>query len=147
MRTQKILVMTALAACLHAPLKAAPNTPGDDLRRASVPPNYLLQPGDKLEIQIDSLAETEKIYQIRADGSINHPVAGEIMASGKSLKDVEKVLKARLEYCLKKPSFRIGIYSVAEIEASAMGEVKNQGKFHVNAGGRFVEKQDLRFVG
>lgn len=111
----------------------------DTLRRASVPPNYLLQPGDKLEVQIDSLAETEKIFQIRADGSINHPVAGEIKASGKSLKEVEKVLRTRLEYCLKKPSFRIGIYSVAEIEASVMGEVKTQGKFHVNAGASVLD--------
>lgn len=122
---------------MSSPLVAAPA--GDDMRRASVPPNYLLQPGDKLEIQIDSLAETEKIYQIRADGSINHPVAGEIKAAGKPLKEVEKVLRTRLEYCLKKPSFRLGIFSVAEIEASVLGEVKSQGKFRVNAGASVLD--------
>lgn len=130
-----------LAACLlGAQLGSALAAPvGDDMRRASVPPNYLLQPGDKLEIQIDSLAETEKIYQIRADGNINHPVAGEIRAAGKPLKEVEKVLRTRLEYCLKRPSFRLGIYSVAEIEASVLGEVKSQGKFRVNAGASVLD--------
>ncbi|MFO0886591.1 MAG: SLBB domain-containing protein, partial [Pirellulales bacterium] len=129
------LCSLSVSILLSLPLAALP----DDMRRASVPPNYLLQPGDKLEIQIDSLAETEKIYQIRADGSINHPVAGEIKASGRSLKEIEKVLRARLEYCLKKPSFRLGIYSVAEIEASANGEVKTQGTFHVNAGASVLD--------
>jgi polysaccharide export outer membrane protein len=141
LKTSRSLLLASLTAfgLLSSPASAAPQGAGDDLRRASVPPNYLLQPGDKLEIQIDSLAETEKIYQIRADGSINHPVAGEISASGKSLKDVEKVLRQRLEYCLKKPSFRLGIYSVAEIEVSAMGEVKTQGKYRVNAGASVLD--------
>ena len=133
---RQLSALTLLASLL-TPLAAQADKA--DFHRASVPPNYLLQPGDQLEIQIDSLPETEKIYQVRADGSINHPVAGEIMASGKSLKQVADIVKTRLAFSLKKPSFRMGIYSVAEIEASTVGEVKTQGKFNIHAGGSLLE--------
>lgn len=133
------LLAVALTATLLAPAAYAQKSGGGVLHRAAVPPHYLLQPGDQLEIQVDSLPEAEKIYQVRADGSINHPVAGEIMVAGKPLKQVADVVKQRLTYCLRKPSFRIGIYSVAEIDVSAIGEVKNQGKYHVNAGASVLD--------
>lgn len=135
----KVVAFCLTANSLVSAIPPSGASAESNLRRASVPPNYLLQPGDKLEIQIDSLGETEKIYQIRADGLINHPVAGEIKASGRRLKDVEDALRTRLEFCLKRPSFRLGIFSVAEIEASALGEVRNQGKFPVNAGANILD--------
>ena len=137
-RSALYFVGLSLWAACSGPVSAAPG--GEEIRsRAGVPPHYLLQPGDKLEVQVDSLPDIEKIYQVRADGFIIHPVAGEIKASGKSLLDVQKSLRSRFEFCLKKPSFKVGIYSVAEIEASVMGEVKTQGKFRVNAGASLLD--------
>jgi len=136
------LLSAALWASCSISTPAAPV--GEEIRsRAGVPPNYLLQPGDKLEIQVDSLPEIERIYQVRADGFIVHPVAGEVKASGKPLNDVAKALRARFDYCLKKPGFKVGIYSVAEIEVSAMGEVLHQGKFRVNAGASLLDLMAL----
>lgn len=108
-------------------------------RRISVPANYLLKPGDQLEIIVESLPEAQSIYQIRSDGNIQHPVAGEVKAAGKNLLDVEKVLKQRFSFSLKKPVFKLGIYSVAEIETSVVGEASRQGKFLLNAGSSMLD--------
>lgn len=94
----------------------------------------LLLPGDQLQINIYSLPETEKNYQIRADGTFYHPLAGEIPAAGKTMKQLETLLTQRLKKELRNPSFRLGLISMAEAEASVLGEVRSQGKFKFPAG-------------
>lgn len=108
-------------------------------RRISVPPNYLLKPGDQLEIVVEALPETDKVYQIRSDGNIQHPVAGEVKAAGKRLDEVQKVLLQRFTFSLKKPVFKLGIYSVAEIEASVVGEANRQGVFLLHTGSSVLD--------
>lgn len=115
---------------------AAP--PGDG-KRTAVAPDYRLHPGDTLEIDVDSLPEMEKLYQIRSDGNINHPVAGDVSAAGKTVYEVRSILKNRFSQSLKKPGFRVGIYTTAQIEASAMGEVKSQGKFSFHSGSSMLD--------
>ena len=111
----------------------------ESFRRISVPPNYLLKPGDQLEIVVESLPEAERIYQVRSDGNIQHAIAGEIKVSGKNLSDVEKVLKQRFSFSLKRPVFKLGIYSLAEIEVSVVGELNHQGKFLLNTGSSMLD--------
>lgn len=113
-----------------APLAAQPDLPGQgqtDIRfEASKRP---LRSGDQLEINIFTLPDLEKKYQIRADGTIYHPFAGEIRAAGLTLAQLEQTLKERLRKQLRKPQFRVALAALTESEASVLGEVRNQGKF------------------
>jgi len=93
------------------------------------PSQRRLQAGDTLEINVFSLPELEKRYQIRADGTFFHPFAGQVVASGKTLTQLEQDLKQKLSRQLKKPHFRLGLSSMGESEAAVLGEVRNQGKF------------------
>lgn len=117
------------------------------------PAHRLLQPGDQLEINILTLPELEKKYQIRADGTFYHPFAGEVKASGKTLKQVEAYLRQRFAKEIRKPAFRLGVTAMAENEAAVLGEVRAQGKIKFPAGtsvmgvlaqvGGLTEKADL----
>lgn len=98
-----------------------------------------LQPGDRLEINIFSLPELEKQYQIRADGTFYHPHAGEVLASGKTLKQISTQLTQRFKKELRDPQFRIGLVQMAEAEATVMGEVRTQGKFKFGAGTSVID--------
>jgi len=97
-------------------------------------PDRLLQPGDQLEINIFTLPEQEKKYQIRADGTFFHPYAGEVLASGKSLKQLDAILRQRFSKQLRKPDFRVGVSAMAESDAAVLGEVRSQGKFRFSPG-------------
>lgn len=88
-----------------------------------------LEPGDQLEINIFTLPEQEKKYQIRADGTFFHPYAGEVKAAGLTLAQLETVLRQRFRKQIRKPEFRLGMTAMSESEAAVLGEVKNQGKF------------------
>ncbi len=117
------------------------------------PADRILQPGDQLEINIFTLPEVEKKYQIRADGTFFHPFAGEVAASGKTLAQLEGLLRQRFTKELKKPAFRIGVTTMAETDCAVLGEVRNQGKFKIAPGssvmdllaqaGGVTEKADL----
>lgn len=137
MKLASRFVAALLGLSTLAPAALAKQEEG--FRRISVPPNYLLKPGDKLEIVVDSLPEAESVYQIRSDGSIQHPVAGEIKAAGKQLFELQKVLHQRFAQCLRKPTFKLGIYSVAELEVSVVGEVNRQGMFLMNSGASVLD--------
>lgn len=99
----------------------------------------LLQPGDQLEINIFSLPEIEKKYLIRADGTFFHPFAGQVLASGRSLAQLEADLQQRFRKQLKKPTFRLGLTSVADAEAAVLGEVRNQGKYKIVSGANVMD--------
>lgn len=99
----------------------------------------LLNPGDTLEIHIATLPELEKKYVIRADGTFFHPMAGEVPAAGKTLPQLEKLLRQKLKKELRNPSFRVGLTQLAEAEASVLGEVRAQGKFKFPGGSSVLD--------
>lgn len=103
------------------------------------PPGRPLQPGDQLEINIFTLPEVEKKYQVRADGTFFHPLAGEIRASGKTLPQLEALLRQRLSKELRKPQFRVGLTTMAEAECAVLGEVRSQGKYKVAPGSSIMD--------
>ena len=91
--------------------------------------SHVLAPGDQVEVHVYSMPELEKVYEVRADGSFFHPLIGEVQARGMTLTQLEAALKPRFQKELRRSKFRIGLHSLAEGEASVMGEVKTQGMF------------------
>jgi polysaccharide export outer membrane protein len=117
------------------PVLAAPPTPPAPVKPAESIPSrldantHVLQPGDQIEVHVFSMPELEKVYQIRADGSFFHPLVGEVQARGMTLSQLELALKPRISKELKRSNFRLGLHSLAEAEASVLGEVHSQGMF------------------
>lgn len=95
---------------------------------------HRLQPGDQLTVDLLSLPDTPRQFDIRADGTFYHPIAGEVKAAGLTLGDVEKILRKRLAKELRDPRFRLSLQSVARIQVAVLGETKTQGKFDVAPG-------------
>lgn len=130
-----------LASLLVGLLGLSPSAPGQpppaaqELESAT----RLLNPGDTLEIHIATLPELEKKYVIRADGTFFHPMAGEVPAAGKTLPQLEKLLRQKLKKELRNPSFRVGLTQLAEAEASVLGEVRSQGKFKFPGGSSVLD--------
>ncbi|MBT9585599.1 SLBB domain-containing protein [bacterium] len=122
-----LLVAGCVLGGLYTHTRAQP-VPSHILERLDTS-KRLLQPGDQLEINIFTLPEMEKKYQIRADGTFYHPFAGDVPAAGKTLQQLEETLRLRFKKELRKPAFRVGVTALAESEAAVLGEVRQQGKF------------------
>ena len=131
----KSLGCMAIALFLGSSLAAQPAMPEDRLESKT----RQLQAGDRLEIHILTLPELEKTYLVRADGTFYHPFAGEVTAAGKTLPQLEVLLKQRFGKQLRSPAFRVGLTSTAEAEASVLGEVHAQGKFKFSEGATVMD--------
>jgi polysaccharide export outer membrane protein len=115
----------ACAACLCAAMATAPNaaaqeTPGAAQAGKGVSPQYLIGPGDTLEIFVWRNPELTATVPVRPDGKISTPLVEDMVAVGKTpsqlARDIEKVLA---EY-VKSPEVNV----IVTVPASVFSQVK-----------------------
>ena len=126
-----LLVFLASSSAQPQPLEAGV--------RAVKQTEQLLRAGDQIEIHIFTLPDLEKNYRVRADGTIFHPFAGEVPVAGKTLSQLEVLLRRRFSKELREPGFRLSLSTRAEAEASVLGEVAKQGKLKFVPGASVLE--------
>lgn len=93
---------------------------------------YLLNAGDLLDISVWKEASLQKSVVVLPDGTISFPLAGEITAKGKSVAELEVVLKNSLEKFLTEPSVSVVVAQVSGNTVHIMGKVSNPGSFEMN---------------
>jgi len=135
-----------LALCLMAftgPLSAREPQVPLPRPQASPPPasshSHRLIPGDEVEIRIQALPDLERVYQLRSDGGLYHPLAGEIPASGRTLEELRQILEKRLARELKNPKVQVGLRSMARQDVTVLGEVAKPGKYEVLPGASVLD--------
>ena len=115
----------ACAACLCAALATAPaapaqETPGPAQAGKGVGAQYLIGPGDTLEVFVWRNPELTATVPVRPDGKISTPLVEDMVAVGKTptqlARDIEKVLA---EY-VKSPEVNV----IVTIPASVFSQVK-----------------------
>ncbi len=121
----KALRAVACTACLWAALATTSNasaqeTPGAPQTGTAVSPQYLIGPGDTLEIFVWRNPELTATVPVRPDGKISTPLVEDMVAVGKTpsqlARDIEKVLA---EY-VKSPEVNV----IVTVPASVFSQVK-----------------------
>ncbi len=131
----------SLAESVPPIVPAASSTPS---ARPSPPPvqpggNHRLMAGDEVEIHILSLPDLERVYRLRSDGGLYHPLAGEVTAAGMTLQDLQVALQKRLARELRNPAVRVGLRSMARQDVTILGEVARPGKYEVLPGATVLD--------
>lgn len=96
---------------------------------------YKIGPQDVLEISVFKVAELSKSAQVSEAGTINYPLIGEVAASGKTARELEKDLTAQLgaKY-LQKPQVTVFIKEFNSQRVTVEGAVKKPGVFPIQGG-------------
>ena len=68
-------------------------------------PNYELDYGDILEVQLIGQRDVTEAYQLKRDGSINIPEIGPLMLGGMTLADANALISAKIN-----SSFKIDLF-------------------------------------
>jgi protein involved in polysaccharide export with SLBB domain len=92
-------------------------------------PPYLIRFGDQLDIQL--LLPTQETHRVlvRPDGRITLPGTGEHTVVGKTLNEVEKLVKYAYANIYRDPVVCINMEYVSDIRYYVFGEVRNPGIF------------------
>ena len=115
-------------------LKALPQaTEGPVVGKESVSPassDYVLQPGDEIDIQIYREPELSGTFRLNPAGDIRHSLAGSIPLAGKTLDEAEAFVAKRLDKdYLVNPRVIIKLVTTQSSQIVLLGEVKKPGVY------------------
>ena len=97
------------------------------------PRNYLIGPGDVLEISVWKEEALTKNLSVLPDGKISFPLIGEVVAAGKTVAQVRKEIAARLVRFVPDPVLSVGVQQVNSLIVYVIGRVNKPGRFALNA--------------
>lgn len=84
---------------------------------------YVLGPGDLIEVVVDRLPELSRTVTIRGDGGISYPKVGEVRLEGLTLAEAQDVIETRLKERVLSPEVTIIVQNPPPPMVYVAGEV------------------------
>ncbi|MGQ0572178.1 MAG: SLBB domain-containing protein [Armatimonadota bacterium] len=109
--------------------------------QAQGPADYVLGPGDILDIGVLGQSDLTRSVTVRPDGKISLPLIGEVLATGLSPAQLTERLTTALRVYLKEPVVTVTVTQtrVSEALVYLVGEVRNPGSFEMRKGWTVME--------
>ncbi len=93
---------------------------------------YLIGPGDVLDISVWKVEDMTKLVTVLPDGKIYFPLIGEVMAGGKTVIQIKKELEEKIAQYVSDPVLSVGVQQVNSMMIYVIGRVNNPGRFVLN---------------
>jgi polysaccharide biosynthesis/export protein len=142
-----IIVLSAIA-----PIAIAQNGPDPDTA-------YRINAGDTLEISVWREEDLQREVTVRPDGAFSFPLAGELLAQGRTVAEIRQELEQRLTRYIPDLVVTVSVVSVEGNHIFVIGQITNPGRFVMNpaldvmqalslAGGTtpFASTRDIRIL-
>jgi polysaccharide export outer membrane protein len=94
--------------------------------------DYLIGPGDVLEISVWNNEALTKLVTVLPDGKIHFPLIGEVVVGGKTLTDLEKELKEKIGKYVTDTDLLVMVQQTGSFVIYVIGEVNRPGRFNLN---------------
>ncbi|HYC67759.1 polysaccharide biosynthesis/export family protein [Brevundimonas sp.] len=95
-------------------------------------PEYVLYPGDEIEIATPTAVELTRTQRIGPDGRISLPLVGQIMAADRTIAEVEADAAAAFASQLRRPVVEVTLKTAGPIRVWVGGEVRTPGMIEMN---------------
>ena len=95
-------------------------------------PDYLLNTGDSLEISVWKEPDLTKTVVVRPDGKFSFPLAGEVVAAGRSVAQVQAEITTRLVKYIPEPVVTATITVLEGNRVYVIGQVNKPGSYVMN---------------
>ncbi|OGW37830.1 MAG: hypothetical protein A2Y97_04030 [Nitrospirae bacterium RBG_13_39_12] len=100
---------------------------------------FILGPGDRVEIIVYRHDDLKRTAQIDTSGKIAYPLVGDIQAGGSSIFQLRDKIRDGLSKYIINPEVTIGVVSVLSQKVGVLGEVNNPGLFTLDTSLTAVE--------
>jgi len=108
-----------------------------------VPDNYVLGPGDQIEINVFGESDLTRTVTIKPDGIIALPLINQVRAAGKTAAQLEAELTRRFSKYLKAPSISVLVRQFRMNPIYVMGEVSKPGRYDMTYEMTFLDALTL----
>jgi polysaccharide biosynthesis/export protein len=131
MKIFRLLFVVVWVCCMVSPLSAAEKK----VRKvaAVVRSDYLIGPGDVLEVSVWKEDALTKNLSVLPDGKISFPLIGQVQAAGKTVAQLKKEIGIRLVRFVPDPVLSVGVQQVNSLMIYVIGRVNQPGRFVLNA--------------
>ena len=128
------LAVFATAIVLHAPSA-----------RAQQVADYMLNPGDELEVAVWKEPDLTKKVIVRPDGKISFPLTGDVLAIGHTVGQVQSELANKLKTYIPEPVVTVSVTGIEGNKVFVIGQVNKPGAYTMNP--RYTVLQALSLAG
>jgi protein involved in polysaccharide export with SLBB domain len=90
-------------------------------------PEYVLYPGDEIEIATPTAAELTRTQRIGPDGRVSLPLVGQLMAGDRTIAELEADASTAYAGQLRRPTVEVTLKTAGPIRVWVGGEVRNPG--------------------
>lgn len=104
---------------------------GASASTAAVPSTYVIGIGDLLQLSVWKDPALSRQMIVLPDGTVTLPLAGLIVASGKTVAQLETEVKARIKRYLSEPVLDISVVQPNSMFVYIVGKVQNPGRFPI----------------
>jgi protein involved in polysaccharide export with SLBB domain len=92
-------------------------------------PEYVLYPGDEIEIATPTATELTRTQKVGPDGRISLPLVGQIMAADRTIAELEADASAAYASQLRRPLVEVTLKTAGPIRVWVDGEVRTPGVY------------------
>lgn len=94
-----------------------------------IEPEYLLYPGDEIEVAMPTATELTRQLKVGPDGRVSLPLLGHVMAADRTLSQLEADVSAGYASQLRRPEVEVTLRLAGPLKVWVDGEVRNPGVF------------------
>jgi polysaccharide export outer membrane protein len=128
-----VVAVVGWAPNLAAEDDASRTRPGESpVRGGASASDYTLGPEDVIEVFVWKEEELSRKVTVRPDGRVALPLAGELVAAGKTPADLEKEIAERLREYIDMPLVTVIVAEINSPKVSVLGEVRRPGRFVIS---------------
>ncbi|MGA1824617.1 MAG: polysaccharide biosynthesis/export family protein [bacterium] len=143
MRNRLIVFLILLIALIGCASGGITLTPSDNKKAEEILSEYIIQPGDSLQIDILENATTSKAVVVRPDGKISLPQLNDIQAAGlTALQLRENLLKEYKEF-YNVIEITVAVTGLTGYKINIIGNVRRPGLIILNDKTTFLEALSL----
>jgi len=95
---------------------------------------YVIKPGDTLQIRVFNQEGMSARAKVRNDGKISLPFLNDVTAAGHSPNSFARELQVKLKEFIKVPVVTVSLEETRPVSVSVLGEVARQGGYQVEPG-------------
>ena len=136
MRSALLLGLILIASTMAWADKGSDNVnsskPQDEATPGHPVMDYIIGPGDILEISVWKETALTKLVTVLPDGKISFPLIGEIIAEGLTVKQLKKKLEGKIIRYVPHPNMSVAIHEVNSLQIYVIGKVHNPGRFELH---------------
>jgi polysaccharide export outer membrane protein len=126
-----IISIIQQADCLGA--EASAQLRSNDIQTISIGTNYVIGPGDVIDISVWKEAALTKLVIVLPDGNISFPLIGEVRAEGLTIDQLKQKLEDNIRRFVPQPNLSVAIHEVNSLQIYVIGKVNNPGRYVIKA--------------